>query len=57
MIKERKGSFARHSWDFNEYLYITEKHRKVINCDKAPDSGCYQQVLTLILDDVEGTIV
>lgn len=56
-MKQRKGSFARYSWDLHEYLYITEKHRKVINCDKVSNSGCYQQVLTLILDDVEGTIV
>lgn len=56
-MKERKESFAMHSWDFHEYLYITEKHRKVINCDKVSNSGCYQQMLTLILDDAEGTIV
>lgn len=56
-MKQRKGSFARHSWNLHKYLYITEKYRKVINCDKVPNSGCYQQVLTLILDDVEGTIV
>lgn len=56
-MKERKGSSARPSWDLDEYLYTPEKHRKVINCDNVPNSGCSQQVLTLILDDVEGTIV
>lgn len=59
-MKERKGSFVMHSYDLNEHFYITEKHRKVINCDKVSNSACYQQVLTLILDGslfLEGTIV
>lgn len=44
-----------HSWDLHEYLYITEKHRRVTDCDKVPNSGCYHQALTSTLDDVEGT--
>lgn len=55
-MKERKESVATHSWDLHEYLYITEKHRRVIDCDKVSNSGCYHKVLTTILDDVEGTI-
>lgn len=54
-MKEGKGSVATHSWDLHEYLYITEKHRRVIDCDKVPNSGCYHQALTSTLDDVEGT--
>ena len=55
-MKERKGSVATHGWDLHEYLYVTEKHRRVVDCDKVSNSGCYQQVLTSILDDVKGTI-
>lgn len=43
-----------HSWGLHEYLYITGKHRRAK--DTVSSSGCYNQVLTSIVDNVEGTI-
>lgn len=55
-MKKRKGSVAVHSWDLHEYLYITGKHRRARDCDVVSSSGCYNQVLMSILDNMERTI-
>ena len=55
-MKERKGSVATRRWDLHKYLYVTEQHRRVVDSDMVSSSGCYHQVLTSVLDDVEGTI-